>query len=390
MLVEEIELLIRDYIRSAHVNEDALEIAVGIEFAGGGKKFEDLTLGQYIRLLKNSWDQYKEVSKLEWELISNILDVFRQIRNSIAHFREVDLNDRKKLQFCLQLLEKYRPDLEEFNQKSAAVAQSGDILVESQLDISMELLAQKSEPSGDHYQSLFLYLQDNTAPGVWKIQLTFEQIEDMLQDRLPSSAYKHRTWWSNDTVSQSHSQSWLDAGWMVANVNLGSQHVSFRRIANRQRKYIDFFSNLRSQLPSIQHVSVKPASAINGRHWFAIEVTSKEIQAPVWLSISFARKSRLRIELYIDSGDLNENKTMFDFIALSKSKIEDEFSAPLEWERLDSRRASRIAIYRDNTDILQEGQALQDAENWIIKTISCFYLAIAPKVLEFASRVSSE
>jgi CBS domain-containing protein len=391
MLAEEIELLVRDYIRAAHTNEDELAKYVIESFPdkNKNKKFEDLALGQYIKLLEKKWEKYEDISKLRWDLIFNLLDAVRKIRNSIAHFKGVDLNDHKKLQFCLQLLEKYRPDLELFNQASSSVViQSGEILIED-LGALTEALSEKSGQNEDPYNSLFLRLQNEISPSLWKIQLAFKEIEDTIQDKLPSSAYKHRTWWSNDIATQSHSQSWLDAGWMVTNVNIGSQNVSFTRIANRQRKYIDFFSNLQFQLQSLQNISVKPASAINGRNWFAVEVTSREIQAPVWLSIAFARKSRLRIELYIDSGDLNQNKTMFDFVASSKSKIEDVFGTPLEWERLDNRRASRIAVYKDNINILQEGQFLQEAENWIIETISSFYHAIAPKFLESLSNTRS-
>ncbi len=48
------------------------------------------------------------------------------------------------------------------------------------------------------------------------------------------------------------------------------------------------------------------------------------------------------VELYIDTGDLDENKAIFDSIMKKKANIEQEFGGPLEWERLDERRASRI------------------------------------------------
>jgi hypothetical protein len=49
-------------------------------------------------------------------------------------------------------------------------------------------------------------------------------------------------------------------------------------------------------------------------------------------------------ELYIDRGKGadTENKAIFDALLASKADIEREFMAPLEWERLDNRRASRI------------------------------------------------
>lgn len=50
------------------------------------------------------------------------------------------------------------------------------------------------------------------------------------------------------------------------------------------------------------------------------------------------------VELYIDRGKGNdaENKAIFDALKSSKQQIEAAFGEPLEWERLDNKRASRI------------------------------------------------
>ncbi len=49
-------------------------------------------------------------------------------------------------------------------------------------------------------------------------------------------------------------------------------------------------------------------------------------------------------ELYIDRGKAAdaENKAIFDTLLKSKADVEKEFGRPLEWERLDNRRACRI------------------------------------------------
>lgn len=47
-------------------------------------------------------------------------------------------------------------------------------------------------------------------------------------------------------------------------------------------------------------------------------------------------------ELYIDRGDAVENKRIFDQLHAKKEEIEAVFGGPLSWERLDTKRASRV------------------------------------------------
>jgi len=55
-----------------------------------------------------------------------------------------------------------------------------------------------------------------------------------------------------------------------------------------------------------------------------------------------------KVELYIDKGIVTENKEIFDHLYKNKENIEGVFGGDLSWERLDNKRASRIAYYFDN------------------------------------------
>ena len=49
-----------------------------------------------------------------------------------------------------------------------------------------------------------------------------------------------------------------------------------------------------------------------------------------------------RAELYIDRGDDEENRRIFDYLLDRRDQIENEFGGQLEWEPLENRRACRI------------------------------------------------
>jgi hypothetical protein len=51
---------------------------------------------------------------------------------------------------------------------------------------------------------------------------------------------------------------------------------------------------------------------------------------------------RAAVELYLDTGDADENKAIFDALHGRKVEIEEAFGDSLSWQRLDDKRASRI------------------------------------------------
>ncbi|CAA9277097.1 MAG: hypothetical protein AVDCRST_MAG93-2948 [uncultured Chloroflexia bacterium] len=75
------------------------------------------------------------------------------------------------------------------------------------------------------------------------------------------------------------------------------------------------------------------------------------------------------VELYIDRvrAGVDESKTIFDQFEAHKQEIEEGFGEPLEWERLEGKRACRIAKrlnmggYRNEEQYLQIFDATVDA-----------------------------
>jgi hypothetical protein len=70
------------------------------------------------------------------------------------------------------------------------------------------------------YVSLKEYLKSSSKN---EEVLTYEDIEIILNFHLPDSAYVHREWWSNG--GHNHSNSWLEAGWMVHQIELQNKII---------------------------------------------------------------------------------------------------------------------------------------------------------------------
>jgi len=61
-----------------------------------------------------------------------------------------------------------------------------------------------------------------------EIKLSFAEIEGIIGDKLPKSAYEDKGWWSN-IRGRTQSEAWLNVGWRVKEVNLEEKTVTFIR-----------------------------------------------------------------------------------------------------------------------------------------------------------------
>lgn len=86
---------------------------------------------------------------------------------------------------------------------------------------------------------------------------------------------------------------------------------------------------------------------------------------------SFAANDRVRTEIYIDMGDQNKNKELFDKLFEKKDELEKEFGNVLTWERLDDKRACRICNYIDGS-ISADTTQIEEIKNWAIENMLKF------------------
>lgn len=73
-----------------------------------------------------------------------------------------------------------------------------------------------------------------TSGDEW--EASFAEIEQVLCFKLPPSARKHESWWSNSSRSHSQAQGWLAAGWVTTRIDRKNERIRFERTGIGGRK----------------------------------------------------------------------------------------------------------------------------------------------------------
>jgi hypothetical protein len=395
----------------AGFDQDLFEEVFARHFGGkhSTRSFDDLTLFEYIQLMthKSKWAAFKSAFQLEADAVRNLLNAVRETRNALAHFHgEISPAQREQLRFCAKWLERSRQAILDAFQVKSSTTEIQEEIVREQPQTAPELSGDEVPPTEENiapddsrYARLAIWLQQRPLEPE-KIPLTFKQIEDILGEELPISARQHRSWWANDSVGHVQSQQWLEVGWRVSSVSITDERVTFTRIRDREKMYIDFYSPLLPKLARAAQFPLREASP-DGLSWILLgrvpnltplEVTSwqmkgllpETIAAVGFLGYSFARKGRFRTECYIDCGDKERNKALFDKLCLRKSTIQaalEDVSGSLEWERIDDKRASRIALYHKGA-ITDSAEELARLREWAVDAMVTFQKVIDHQVKE--------
>ncbi len=368
------------------------------------KTFDDLTLYELTQIFKNIWPQYQSgFNDLEWDAIDPLLEGVRETRNAIAHFREVTPQQRRQLQYCATLLDNHRPsfDTEAAQETVEATTQStvggfstGDIQIH-QGNALPETVAgnfaippEELEAGDSRYAPLAIWLQQQETD---RVTHTFKEIETIIGDELPPSAYNNRSWWANDGVGHVQSKQWLEVDWRVSSVNMSAERVVFSRMGDRQASYINFFNQFHNNIKQVEGLSVEPSLNPQGRSWTGLLVShaDREQDQPLSVGFSFARKSRFRIDIYLNERERSHNKQIFERLYEQKAEIEREFGAKLSWEKLEDKHVSRIACYRENSSI-DNTEDLDKIQAWAIETLPKFFVVLYDRFTAAKKEVCGE
>ncbi len=144
----------------------------------------------------------------------------------------------------------------------------------------------------------------------------------------------------------------------------------------RAEAYRQYFQKLIDELRDKHHFT--GARAGQPQSWYSF---SSGV-AGITYGACFALGGKVRVELYIDQGDAETNKRLFDFLAVSRQEIGQELGELLEWERLDNRQASRIALYRTGS-IEDDEYALTEIRAWMIERLLKLKRVFLPRLRSY-------
>lgn len=331
-------------------------------------QFDDLTLSNYIDLFlyRDHWERLQDAFGLEKSAVRHILQSVLETRNDLAHFRDISRAQSYQLRDCYALLLEHEEALQKAfatdvvedegnksTQDEQKVPPRSDSSVpgkQERVELPEKAIQSKEPPvpiedepapNDSRYAPLAIWLQ-NLPIEKNLTKPSFKKIEQIIGGKLPDSAYSRREWWANDSVGHVQSKQWLDVGWRVASVNMTKQVVRFARIKERQRAYIEFFSRLVDRLNEEEGFEEKQALP-DGANWLYIKTVFIQGRTVASFNFAFGRQNIFRVELYIDTGEQALNKQLFDALHRRRDQIEHRLGHKLSWQRLDSKRASRVA-----------------------------------------------
>ena len=151
------------------------------------------------------------------------------------------------------------------------------------------------------------------------------------------------------------------------------RQTSRRTASKRGEAYREFFQGLIDRLREEHRFT--GARIAQPQNWYSFASGNSSAT----YGASFALGGRARVDAYLDSGDADETKEMFGSLAAERDAIESEYGASLEWERLDEKRASRIAAYRPGS-INDDPETLTEIADWMIDNLLRMKAVLGPRL----------
>jgi hypothetical protein len=140
------------------------------------------------------------------------------------------------------------------------------------------------------------------------------------------------------------------------------RQASSSSLSTKGMRYRSYFQDLIDELRETHHFT--SARAGQPQNWYSFSSGCTGLT----YGANFTQDGKARAELYIDLGDPEKNKFVFNRLLEDKDGIEQSLGQSVSWEALENRRASRLALYRDGS-IEDSDAGLEDIKQWHIQQL---------------------
>jgi hypothetical protein len=141
---------------------------------------------------------------------------------------------------------------------------------------------------------------------------------------------------------------------------------------------IRFFIQLQEELKGGPEFATRPNTP-TGEAWQVLAPAGGVEGAGLYYIAAFAPDNQFRLELYIDTGDRIRNNRIFDALAAQRWAVEDALGSALSWERMDDRRAARVAWIHSGS-ISDPDEELANLRTWAADAARRFAAVLDPLV----------
>jgi hypothetical protein len=147
-------------------------------------------------------------------------------------------------------------------------------------------------------------------------------------------------------------------------------------VSPRGERYREFFQPLIDTLRERhKFTNVRKAQPQN---WYSF---SAGYGQRITYGANFTGQKQARVEVYIDDGNGERNARLLEDLEMHKEEIESALGETLDWQRLDNRRACRIAFDRPGS-IEDDADTLSEIQEWMIKYLLKFKQVFEPRLAE--------
>jgi predicted transport protein len=370
------EKIKREKMNKPYINEQEWNIP--------SRKLEQLNIMDYLKIILKNWNHFENIFGSKNRVEQNF-DGFATIRNQIEHVKTLDPLERKMGEAAIGWI--YRC-IQRNNEKSEQEERGGPFLVNEiyeslkkriiDLDPEIQEKEQKYFRGFNKKNKMFhfavvMFRRDCILVRLLVPKGKLNDPKLITKDKTAKEDREKRKIFfeikSNDELD--YAMELIKQAYQYNEQYINKQ----KPLMPRHFQRYEFWKQLleKAKEKNLDFANLSPTYA----HW--ISKGSGKAGVPFSFVIAHGFAS---IEVYIDTGNKEANKRMFDYLHDKKEVIEKKYGEDLLWERLDSKRACRIS-YRFEGVGLKHKELLSDLQDRMIDKMFLIEKAIKDLILDF-------